>query len=167
MTDSPSKRLGLLTIRRFIVVPSVLDETIGFLREAGADGCEGFVLWGGTSVSSEAFRFTSALVPHQHAIKSEKGLLVYVDGEALFTINKTLHERQEILGGQVHTHPSSAYHSSTDDHFPMVTVLGALSIVVPDFAKNAPNDIGSWAWYRLQDYGNWVPAGEDTEIEFE
>lgn len=167
MTEFAPGHLGLLAIRRFIILPSVMDDTIQFLKEAGADGCEGFVLWGGTLISSEAFRFTSALIPQQNAITTEKGLLVYVEGEALFTINKVLHERQEILGGQVHTHPTSAYHSSTDDHFPMVTILGALSVVVPNFAKNAPRDMRSWAWYRLQGYGKWSPAGEETEIEFE
>ena len=89
-----------------------------------------------------------------------------VSGEALFKVNKILYERDEILGGQVHTHPTSAFHSSTDDHYPLVTLLGALSLVLPDFARHAPNDIAMWAWYRMTDYGRWLPA-KNTEVSFE
>jgi len=35
---------------------------------------------------------------------------------------------------QMHTHPGRAFHSSTDDAWPMVGTAGFLSVVVPDFA---------------------------------
>jgi proteasome lid subunit RPN8/RPN11 len=106
-------------------------------------------------------------VPGQQSFSTPDGLLVTVPGDALFNVNKLLHERGEILAAQVHTHPSSAYHSETDDHYPMVTLLGSLSIVIPDFARNAPSDIAAWAWYRLKEYSVWAPLEQQTKVIFE
>ena len=167
MKELSSKNQGLLSIRTFIIQVSVLNETIRFLQEVGSEGYEGFVLWAGKAEKTETFRFTTAIIPEQHAMMTDDGLLVFVKGEALFKVNKAVHEQGEILGGQAHTHPASAYHSPTDDHYPLATLLGALSVVLPDFAKNAPADIEAWAWYRLTDYGLWEPASKDTKVVFE
>jgi proteasome lid subunit RPN8/RPN11 len=93
--------------------------------------------------------------------------MVVVDGSALFDVNKTAFERGEIVAGQVHTHPSAAYHSELDDTYPLATLLGSLSVVIPDFARHAPRDIDAWAWYRLVGTGSWEPINEDTEIVVE
>lgn len=167
MSSGGGRTDGLLGIRTFVIGPAVLHQTLPFLQEAGKDGCEGFVIWAGRLDAPDVFRFTTALIPEQQALVTESGLLVVVEGEALFKINKEVHERREIIAGQVHTHPTSAYHSSTDDHFPLVTLLGGLSVVIPDFAMNAPTDVDAWAWYRLADYGSWVPAPPTTRVVFE
>jgi proteasome lid subunit RPN8/RPN11 len=160
-------KTGLLRVRTFIIPTPILQETILFLRGVGMKGREGFVLWGGKTVDPETFRFQTALIPAQRASATQNGLLVTVDGEALFEVNKTLHERGEILGAQVHSHPTDAYHSSTDDHFPLATLLGALSVVIPNFAREAPKDLDDWAWYRLTAYDRWEPPTSDTTIEIE
>jgi hypothetical protein len=167
MSCSEPTARGLLEVDHFVISVGVLSETIHFLREVGQSGAEGFVLWGGKPEGRTKFRFTSAIIPDQRALKTEEGLMVIVDGEALFKVNKRLYEHEETLGGQVHTHPTSAYHSDTDDHFPLVTLVGALSVVIPDFATNAPNDIEVWAWYRLKGYGRWAPISQKTKVTFE
>lgn len=157
----------MLGVRTFVIPDAVIAETISFLRTVGARGSEAFALWSGTRTSPRSFRFTSVLIPEQRAMETEHGLLVTVEGEALFEVNKAVHARNEILGAQVHTHPTSAYHSSTDDAFPLVTLVGALSIVLPDFARKAPRDIDRWAWYRLSKRAKWEPARANTKIEIE
>jgi hypothetical protein len=166
MTGDATSR-GLLDVNRFVIPKKVLTYSIEFLRAVGQTGSEGFILWSGKFEAATTFRFTNALAPDQKAFSTPEGLLVTVAGDALFSINKVLYERGEILAAQVHTHPTSAYHSGTDDHYPMVTLLGALSIVIPDFARNAPKDIAAWAWYRLRAYGNWAPLGENTQVSVE
>jgi len=158
---------GLLAIKTFVVPAEVVLGTADFLREVGQRGEEGFVLWCGRKETVDRFRFTVAYIPEQRAYKTEHGLLVVVEGEALFQVNKQLYERGEILGGQVHTHPTLAYHSDTDDHYPLVTLIGALSLVIPNFAREAPDNKTSWAYYRLRDYGRWAPLDEQTEVVFE
>ena len=49
-------------------------------------------------------------------------------------LNVLLHERNLTLVAQLHSHPTNAYHSSTDDTYPIVTRAGRISLVVPDFA---------------------------------
>ena len=167
MANPGANQRGLLDIGTFVVPRIVIENTIQFLQEVGSEGYEGFVLWGGQAHPEGSLRFTSVIIPEQHGMMTEKGLLVFVDGEALFKVNKTLYERNEILAGQVHTHPTSAYHSSTDDHYPLVTLLGAMSVVIPDFARNAPNDLQSWAWYRLGSRRRWELLTKKTRVVFE
>jgi hypothetical protein len=167
VSSSAPSNVGLAQVTTFIVGAGVLGETLEFLRDVGTSHSEGFVLWTGVLEGPTVFRFASALIPAQQAIATNRGLLVTVDGGALFEINKTAHERGQTLAAQVHTHPTSAFHSGTDDHYPLVTLVGALSVVIPDFAVNAPGDIDRWAWYRLLKYGHWAVVGTDTEVVFE
>jgi hypothetical protein len=55
---------------------------------------------------------------------------------------------------QVHTHPDDAYHSDTDNTYPIATTLGSLSIVVPNFAREGLVCPGMKV-YRLASAG-WV-----------
>jgi hypothetical protein len=158
---------GLLGVRTFVIPSAVIAETISFLRRVGTRGNEAFALWSGVRTSPRSFRFASVLIPEQRAMVTKHGLLVTVEGEALFQVNKAVHERNEVLAAQVHTHPTAAYHSSTDDTFPLVTLVGSLSIVLPDFARKAPRDIDRWAWYRLSKRAMWEPASTNTKIEIE
>lgn len=156
-----------MDVRTFIVTREIITETLSFLRRVGESGCEGFVLWGGRRESADVFRFETSWIPAQRASRTESGLLVFVDGDALFAVNKELFARGQTLGAQIHSHPAAAYHSSLDDMYPLATLTGALSLVVPDFARNAPADVDDWAWYRLQLDGRWLPLDDSTEIVIE
>lgn len=74
-------------------------------------------------------------MPRQTSSRTKRGLLVRVEGKALHKLNMWLYEHGEVLGAQVHAHPDDAYHSDTDDTFPIVTSLGGLSLVVPNFCR--------------------------------
>jgi hypothetical protein len=63
------------------------------------------------------------------------GLCVRVEGDELHRLNVWLFEHSENLAVQVHSHPTEAYHSETDNTYPIVTVRGGLSLVVPDFGR--------------------------------
>lgn len=147
-----------------LVVPSsLLDATLDVLRDAGDHGCEAFVVWGAT-IEDGVVQFATMLVPDQTAHQTDDGLLVTVDGDALFQINKTLYERREILAAQVHSHPTAAFHSDTDDCFSLVTLTGALSLVVPDFGRDGLDGSQGWAWYRLVDEGEWSPLTPEDQL---
>ncbi len=125
---------------------------------------ERFVLWSGV-LDSRAFRVTSVHVPQQTALELDGGLLVRVDGEALHELNVWLYEHQETLGVQVHAHPTDAFHSHTDDTYPVVAVLGGVSIVAADFCRWGLIT-KSTAVYRLQKSG-WVLVKDEQFIEVE
>ena len=55
---------------------------------------------------------------------------------------------------QVHSHPADAYHSETDDNYPIATLDGSLSIVLPFFGRDGWES-SNIAAYRLGPNG-WV-----------
>lgn len=144
--------IRLDSVRSISIDPSVIATTLRVLQHFGAHECEGLVLWIGEVTDSHA-RITRAVVPDQRPVKSEEGVGYFVDGEALFELNRKLSDTGLRLIAQVHSHPGEAYHSEADDRYAIVTADGGLSLVVPNFGK-APADPTLWAVYRLSN-GCW------------
>lgn len=143
------------SIREFVVPAELCDATDRRLREAGLDGNERFVLWSGV-VREDRLLVRTSHCPKQTAYRLDGGLCVRVEGDELHRLNVWLYENAERLAIQVHSHPTHAFHSDTDDAYPMVTTLGGLSLVVPDFArygvrgpKTALYRLSSLGWRRL------------------
>lgn len=147
--------MSLTEVVHFRVPADVREQTESSLRAAGREGYELFVLWSGR-ISGEAFEVLAAHVPRQTSSKTRDGLLVTVEGEALHMMNVWLYEHDQLLGAQVHAHPRKAFHSETDDTFPIVTTLGGLSLVAANFCRRGLSHRSSAA-YRLQTDG-WVEA---------
>ena len=145
--------MSLLSVTHFAVPKEVVLTTEQALQEAGSEGYELFVLWSGTILDS-ILTVKSHFIPEQTSYRTEDGLLVRVEGKALHALNAALFEREEVLAVQVHAHPTDAYHSITDDTYPIVTSLGGLSIVAPYFADDGVFAADS-ATYRLGT-GGWA-----------
>lgn len=167
-TVAPSTAIGspLVDAHFFTIPMQLLRETLEVVRRAGQDGGEAFVTWGGrVDEHGGTVNFTSCLVPRQTAHRTRKGLLVTVDGQALFELNRELYVRGELLAAQVHSHPGDAYHSETDDCFSLVTLTGALSVVIPRFGFDGLNNFEGWAWYRMTGQGDWSSLGADDQVQ--
>jgi hypothetical protein len=130
------------------------------LRAAGREGLEGIALWAGERAGT-TFRVRHTLVPRQQGTRSAQGLSVAVGPEELHRVNVWLYENRLQLIAQVHSHPTEAYHSDTDDAYPIATTIGCLSLVVPDFARG-PFLLTECAVYRLGADGRWgrLSAGQ-------
>jgi hypothetical protein len=148
----------LADVERFFVPSRIVEHTEESLREAGSNGYEMFVLWSGCQ-RGRAFDIKTPHVPKQMSYRLESGLCVRVEGPELHRLNMWLYESGEMLAVQVHAHPTDAYHSETDDSYPIVATLGGLSIVVPDFCGRGVFTKGT-AIYRLEPKG-WIeqPSG--------
>jgi len=125
----------LENITQFTVPADIVGDTDDQLRAAGRSCSECFVLWSGVP-NNTTFHVRTGHVPRQTAYRLPSGLCVRVEGNELHRLNVWLFEHNEQLAVQVHAHPAEAYHSETDDAFPIVTVRGGLSLVVPDFGQN-------------------------------
>jgi hypothetical protein len=55
---------------------------------------------------------------------------------------------------QVHTHPYEAFHSPTDDAFPILHKAGFLSLVIPNFAQGPVGFRDAYLTQILPD-GSW------------
>ena len=155
--------MSLEHIRCFRVPSDLISRTERELRRAGREGYELFVLWSGT-VNGNTIEISTVHVPEQTSYKTKGGLLIRVEGDALHQLNVWLYEHDQTLAAQVHAHPTDAFHSDTDDAFPIVTELGGLSLVAPHFARRGVLCKGAAA-YRLAAEG-WIeiPAGELTDV---
>lgn len=65
---------------------------------------------------------------------------------------------------QVHTHPGGAFHSRTDDDWPLVHTPGFLSLVIPRFAMGEISLEDAYL-AELQGNGGWRRVKIDTRIE--
>lgn len=145
--------MTLQGVRRFRIRASAIRETEEAIQAAGQDGYELFVIWSGT-LDGDTFIVAEVHIPEQTSYKLDDGLCVRIDGSELHRLNVWLYEAQQTIGVQVHSHPTDAYHSETDDTYPIATLNGSLSIVLPFFGRDGweSSDI---AVYRLRQ-GYWL-----------
>ena len=154
---------GLLQISSIKIPLGCVKEVYTHLRKVGVKKFEGVGLWAGVTTDSSSFKVTTTIIPKQTAYNHEQGLLYTVDSEELYKINVFLYENKLTLLSQIHSHPGAAYHSDTDDAFPIVAVNGGLSIVIPDFGFHDIS-IKHWAVYRLIPNKGWVEL-DDRQVE--
>lgn len=141
-------------MERLVVPRRFADAAQAHMRSVGLSGNEGFALWLGHR-DGVRFDVDETLIPQQQGRRVGRGVCVTVDGDELFRINRYLYDTGRQLIAQLHSHPTEAYHSETDDTFPIATTAGAFSIVVPDFAVR-PFALHDCAVYRLVPDQGWL-----------
>lgn len=146
---------GFSTVEVVLVPRQVLDDGQKFLHTVGATGREGMVLWVGRQ-EGPTFHVTNLVIPHQRGLRTSDGVCVIVDPDELRRLNLELYQHNLRLIAQVHSHPNRAFHSDTDDEYAIARTIGALSLVVPDFASR-PFSLSDCATYRLSSRGTWDP----------
>lgn len=137
------------------VPQSILDDSRDFLRERGLEGCEGMALWiGKPDLAVDAVNIERVFIPEQVCIKTEDGVAVRLTEEAHYTLTDNL-ATGEIFYCRIHSHPGKAYHSEIDDANAVITHQGAISIVVPYFAR-ARLCLEDCAVYQLEHGLGWL-----------
>lgn len=144
---------GFLDIEEFVFTKNSLKEAYDFLGEVGLKSFEAVALFAGEINQKQAI-VKVVICPLQESSRSLDGLLYTVGGEELHKINMWLYKNKMKLIAQIHSHPTEAYHSETDDKYPIMSTLGGLSIVVPNFAGDQLNHL-DWAYYRLFPECTW------------
>lgn len=64
---------------------------------------------------------------------------------------------------QVHTHPGEAFHSRTDDSYPLLFDVGFLSLVIPNFAMG-PVGFHNAYLAEIQPSGSWKQVDINSAI---
>ncbi|KZC77764.1 hypothetical protein AYR46_16525 [Sphingobium yanoikuyae] len=137
-----------------------LVRTIDILRAGGARSEERVVLWLGLVASiREPMPVTEVYEPDQ-ITDIDYFKLPPASLRALMSHLRSA--RLKILA-QVHSHPGKAFHSEADDEWAIIRHVGALSLVLPEFARNITpaNFAEKTASYRLSGENEWVrvPTG--------
>lgn len=136
-----------------LVIPTaVVDDTLAYLRHAGDRKSEGVVLWLGRRGPS-GITVTEAYVPEQEAACD----YFRIPPRAMAALLTHLGDTGTFITAQVHSHPREAFHSEADNTWAIVRHLGALSFVVPHFARDAAagNFVRQIAAFRLNQMNVW------------
>jgi len=141
---------GLLRVAEGIVL-----RTFQTLRECGRGRCECAVYWLGPT----ADLIVDGL---EHPIHERSPFGYEVEDNWLTNFWRQLAALHRSVKVQVHTHPGRAFHSATDDRWPIVSQPGFLSIVIPDFAEGEPSLNSAWVG-RLQLGGEWEQLASALE----
>jgi len=126
---------------------TIVASTFQVFQDCGRGECECAVFWTGPAGDE----IVDGL---KHPVHERSPYGYHVDSDWLMEFWKELAASKRSVKVQVHTHPGKAFHSVTDDRWPIVAQDGFLSIVIPDFAAGPPTLGGAWIG-RLQASGNW------------
>lgn len=147
---APESRLDSIRVPR-----RVLEMSQHLLAEPGYDGFEAVVVWVGHRVASTAAAVTDVIRPAQVARRSPLGCSVEVPPDALTQLIGALEEDSFVVA-RLHTHPGDAFHSELDDTNMLIAHIGAVSIVVPHFARDSieldacsVNELTTDGWVEL------------------
>lgn len=140
-------------IKTIHITKSLFDETIKNLQRIGLEDKEGIVYWTGKLNGDDA-KIKNLIVADEYPEFENYELFAKMPLLSSYKIGELIHQRNEILFVQVHSHPFEAFHSLVDDNYPISHRLGFLSIVVPYFGKNV-QDLQSCAVYEYLGNAEW------------
>jgi hypothetical protein len=141
---------GLLRVAENLMVT-----TLKTLRECGAGRWECVVYWLGPDADS-------IVDGVEHPIHERSPFGYVIDDTWLTGFCTRLAVLRRSVKAQVHTHPGRPFHSATDDQWPIVSQVGFLSVVIPNFAADESSLENAWVG-RLQSDGKWQQLASAAE----
>lgn len=139
------------------VAALLLAETFNMLRECGAGMRECQVLW----ISDWARQEIISSVVHPLHSSHAGGFQVASNWINQFWQELSRAERG--IRAQIHTHPAQAFHSATDDAFPIIHSVGFLSLVIPHFARGPVGFDGAYL-AEIGPTGAWRRVAIDSRL---
>lgn len=133
----------------------MIEETFATFRSCGENRRECQLYW----LSSWNNPLVLVEVAHPRHASSSHSLSI--ESAWISTFWSDLASRGLGVRAQVHTHPCEAFHSPTDDAYPLLGDAGFLSLVIPDFAMGSIGFDGAYLT-EIQPDARWrqVPIGE-------
>lgn len=145
-------------MRQTFVSKEILDKTFEFLQNLGEQELEAHALWIGKEEDG-SFKIKDVVIP-----KQKNGVIEFeVESEEVHHINVMINKKGLQLIAQIHTHPSIAFHSDTDDKGAILYLPGSLSIVIPNFGFIDKKDTDQWKVYCFD--GNEWESVDKEEVE--
>jgi hypothetical protein len=142
-------RIGLVYELR----PGVLQETQRLLHARSRSRSEAYTVWVGELEAKRAVVWEAW--PVEAEADSWHAMISF---DEVLKLGARVAMRNWFIVAQLHTHRGGAFHSPTDDAYPISSQVGFLSIVVPNFGGDPPG-VG-WAYYEHEGAGRWRPIPE-------
>src|SRR5579863_5892449 len=135
----------------------MLEETFGHFRACGCGRRECQVLW----LASRAAPQDVVRVVHPRHRAHAGGFVL--DDQWLSDLWIELAQHNMSIRIQVHTHPGEAFHSPTDDEFPIIHRPGFLSLVIPNFGLG-PVGFADAYLTEIQVDGRWQEVSTRSRL---
>jgi proteasome lid subunit RPN8/RPN11 len=137
---------------------SVVEETLAVLRSGGVQNCEAMVLWLSERGQSDPTIVTEVYVPEQQVAVD----YFCLSASSVRILMRHLKDQKLRIVAQVHSHPGPAFHSDADNEWAIVRHEGAVSIVVPNFARgvNVQSFFGHSATFKLTASDSWAEVAK-------
>ena len=135
----------------------MLDETFATFRSCGAGKRECQLYW--VSPWNDPLKLVE--VVHPEHLSSRYALSI--DSSWINAFWNNLADRGLGVRVQVHTHPGEAFHSTTDDAYPLIHQAGFLSLVIPDFAMGSTGFDSAYL-AEIQADGTWREIALNSRI---
>jgi hypothetical protein len=136
-----------------IILPSpCLNKAYKQMRLAARQRPDVVALFAGVEKNNN-FHILETIIPEQ--MTRQEGMAPVVPQEELQRIRTWLAENEFELIAQIHSAPSQAYRDSRQQAWPIISIIGGISIIMPDFALG-PTNPENWSVYRLASGGKWI-----------
>lgn len=145
-------------IRTVHIPKSLFDDTIKNLQRSGLEDKEGIAYWTGKLNDQDA-EIKNLIVADEYSEFENRELFAKIPLSSAYKIGELIHQRNEILFAQIHSHPFEAFHSFVDDNYPISHRIGFLSIVVPYFGRDV-HDLQRCAIYEYLGNAEWKKLTE-------
>ena len=141
---------------------SAIDESLSHLRAGGVMKCETVVLWLGI-VHDGIAEVREVYRPKQNVDID----IFQIPKQSMRELMARIKETRFQILAQVHSHPERAFHSKADDTWAIIRHVGAVSIVIPYFAKDTigTNFGDRAATFQLNASNNWVEVDFKKVVE--
>ena len=146
--------IGVVASDDRLVLPAmVVSQAREWFEKQGTHGHEGTAL-----IARSAGR-VRLVVPEQRASRTRLGVSVVVTRAGQLQLAAALGS-DELFVARIHSHPGEAFHSAADDANPVLSHVGALSVVVPYFGLGLRHGLDACAVLRYDGH-RWhdLPPG--------
>lgn len=145
--------------RKLRISTDTAEQTIKVLQQAGRRNSEGIVLWLGQR--NEPVSVVSFVYQPIHSAGAD---FFHIPRQGMRHMMDFMHKNDVAVLAQVHSHPLHAFHSRADDEWAIVRHLGALSLVLPYFAREATinNFLQLAAVFALDKQNRWSLVPTDN-----
>ena len=148
-----------------IITHTQIEIALGHFRRACRRGSECVVLFIGKRTGDKIV-VVDVVRPEQRT-----GMDYFeIPPRSMRRIFNLIRKNRLMIAAQAHTHPKKAFHSAADDHWAIIRHQGALSIVLPYFAKHTSADtfVADMAMFQYSEKDRWVEVeADDIRQHFE
>ena len=141
---------------RLKVAGDAMPATLEVLRRCGQGECECAVYWTGPTSDG-------AVDGVEHPAHTRSAFGYEVESDWLTDFWKRLAATKRSVKAQIHTHPGEAFHSASDDRWPIISQVGFISIVLQNFASGRPTLEDAWVGIIRHD-GCWQRLASASEV---